>query len=233
MSTVQFAFPYIAADQARKHVTHNSALDMIDAILGGLVASATTTTAPGSPAEGEAYLVPAGATGFGDAAEDDIAVYTGGEWIASPPFFGRRVFALDAGTPYVYAGSWGWRLGSIAGSVTGDSAGLVIREATLSGRSGASATAAGLIPSRSIVLGVLSKTTVAITGPTSYTVGDAGDASRYGSTLGIALGSSNLGVVGPFAVYADTDVTVTAAGGSFSAGTVALAALLIRPALAV
>src|SRR5512134_3347694 len=137
MSTARFAFPYIAADQAQKHVTHNAALDMLDATIGGLVASATTTAAPGSPAEGEAYIVPAGATGFGDADADDVAVWSGGEWIASPPFFGRRAFALDTGTPYVYAGSFGWREGDVAGLASGATLGLAIREAslTLSGAS--------------------------------------------------------------------------------------------------
>ena len=96
-ATSRFGFPFIAADQAQKHVTHNAALDMLDATIGGVVASATTTTAPGSPVEGEAYMVPAGATGFGDADAGDVAIWTGGAWIVSPPFFGRRVLALDTG----------------------------------------------------------------------------------------------------------------------------------------
>lgn len=98
---------------------------------------------------------------------------------------------------------------------------------------GASVTAAGLIPSRAIVLGVASKTTVAITGASSYNVGDSGDASRYGGSLGIAAGSSNIGVVGPFATYAATDVTVAGNGSNFTGGQVRLAALLLLPGLAV
>jgi hypothetical protein len=161
-----------------------------------------------------------------------VAVWSGGAWIASPPFFGRRAFALDTGTPYVYAGSFGWSEGEVAGLGSGATLGLAIREATLT-LSGASVTASGLIPSRAIVLGVASKTTVAITGASSYNVGDLGDGSRYGGSLGIALGSSNIGVVGPYATYSATDVTVTRNGSNFTGGEVRLAALLLLPSLAV
>jgi hypothetical protein len=232
MSSARFGFPYIAADQAQKHVTHNAALDMLDATIGGLVASATTTTAPGSPAEGEAYIVPTGATGFGDAVTGDVAVWAGGAWIASAPFFGRRAYALDGGRSYVFAGSFGWREGDVAGLGSGATLGLAIREATLT-LTGASVTAAGLIPTRSIVLGVASKTTVAITGASSYNVGDGTDGSRFGGTLGIAAGSSNIGVVGPFAAYSPTNVIVARNGSNFTGGQVRLAALLLLPALAV
>ena len=231
-ATSRFGFPFIAADQAQKHVTHNAALDMLDATIGGIVASATTTAAPGSPVEGEAYIVPAGASGFGDADAGDVAIWTGGAWIASPAFFGRRAVALDTGRAYVFAGSFGWREGEVAGLTSGATLGLAIREATLT-LAGASVTAAGLIPTRAIVLGVASKTVAAITGASSYNVGDTGDGSRYGGSLGIALGSSNIGVVGPFATYSATDVTVAKVGSNFTGGEVKLAALLLLPGLAV
>lgn len=233
MATIRFGFPFIAADQAQKHVTHNAALDLIDAALGGLVASATTTAAPGAPGEGEAYLLPTGATGFGSAVAGQIAVHSGGVWIASPPFFGRRVYALDTGTPWVYAGSvFGWRRGDVAGLTSGATIGLAIREATLT-LSGASQSAAALLPARSIVLGVASKVTTTITGASSFNVGDSGDGSRFGGTLGLAAGSNNIGVIGPMAVYSDTAVVVARNGANFSGGVVKLAALLILPALAI
>jgi hypothetical protein len=232
MPTERFGFPYIAADQAQKHVTHNAALDMLDATLGGIVASATTTIAPGSPVEGEAYIVPAGASGFGAAAAGDIAIWSGGAWAVSPPFFGRRTLALDTGIRYVFAGSFGWREGDTAGLLSGATLGLAIREATLT-LTGASVTATGLLPARAIVLGVAAKTTVAITGASSYNVGDAGDGARYGGSLGIALGSNNIGVVGPFATYAAGDVIVARNGSNFTGGQVRLAALLLLPGLAV
>lgn len=100
---------------------------------------------------------------------------------------------------------------------------LRVTEVELAALSGASVTAAGLIPDRAWVVGVASRTAAAITGATGYRVGISGDDSKFGSGLGIALGSSNVGVIGGQAFYASTDVIVTAEGGNFTAGTVRLA----------
>ncbi len=77
-----------------------------------------------------------------------------------------------------------------------------------------------VIADRMIVLAVASRTTLAITGATSYGVGVAGNTSQFGGSLGIALGSNNIGVIGPTAFYANTPIRVTAAGGNFTAGRV-------------
>ncbi len=82
---------------------------------------------------------------------------------------------------------------------------------------------AAFIPNRAIVLGVASRTTAAITGATSYGVGISGDTSASpGNPLGIAPGSTNIGVIGPTAFYSDTKVRVTANGSNFTAGKVRL-----------
>ena len=79
-----------------------------------------------------------------------------------------------------------------------------------------------VIPDRAIVLGVASRTTLAITGATSYGVGIVGNTTQFGNLLGAALNSTNNGVIGPTAFYADTKVRVTANGGNFTAGKVRL-----------
>ena len=81
---------------------------------------------------------------------------------------------------------------------------------------------AAFIPDRAIVLGVASRTTLAITGATSYGVGIAGNTTQFGNLLGVALGSTNNGVIGPTAFYADTKVRVSANGGNFTGGKVRL-----------
>ncbi|MGC2042349.1 MAG: DUF2793 domain-containing protein, partial [Pseudolabrys sp.] len=78
------------------------------------------------------------------------------------------------------------------------------------------------IPDRSIVLSVSSRTTLAITGATSYGVGILGNITQFGNLLGVALNSTNNGVIGPTAFYADTKVRVSANGGNFAAGKVRL-----------
>jgi hypothetical protein len=81
---------------------------------------------------------------------------------------------------------------------------------------------AAFIPDRAVVLGVAARTTLAITGATSYGVGVAANTTQFGNLLNIALGSTNVGVIGPAAFYADTKVRVTANGSSFTAGKVRL-----------
>jgi hypothetical protein len=94
-------------------------------------------------------------------------------------------------------------------------------ELTLSGAYTETADSA-FIPDRSIVLGVAARTTLAITGATSYGVGTGAESAKFGDLLGIALDSTNIGAIGPAAYYADTKVRVTANGGNFTAGKVRL-----------
>jgi len=84
------------------------------------------------------------------------------------------------------------------------------------------------IPSRAIVHAVSTRTSVAVTGATSYSCGVAGEVGKFGSSLGVAKNASNVGVVGPTAYYADTPVVITAAGGSFTGGKVRVAIHLER-----
>lgn len=82
---------------------------------------------------------------------------------------------------------------------------------------GASVTATDLIPARSIVLSVTAYVISTLTGTmTSFDVGISGDADAFGGTIGITAGSNNIGVVGPFPTYTDTDVIVTLNGGTGS-----------------
>lgn len=94
---------------------------------------------------------------------------------------------------------------------------IIEEELTLSG---ASVTSTLKIPNRSICLGVASRTTQAVTGAPSYGVGVAGETTKFGGSLGAALGSSNVGVIGPTAFYADTSVVITPTSGTFSGGKV-------------
>ena len=54
--------PLIASNQAQKHITHNEALVKVDAIIQLAVISQTLTSPPGSPAEGDRYIIASGAT---------------------------------------------------------------------------------------------------------------------------------------------------------------------------
>ena len=57
------SLPYLAPAQAQKHVTHNEALTLLDAVVQLAVASRSQSEPPVDPAPGARYIVPAGATG--------------------------------------------------------------------------------------------------------------------------------------------------------------------------
>ena len=70
-----------------------------------LVISDSTTAQPGSPADGDVYIIPASATGtqWGTFTEGDVAIYRGGTWIAFAPVLG--VVVNVAGTQKQWTGS--------------------------------------------------------------------------------------------------------------------------------
>ncbi|MDP2738486.1 MAG: hypothetical protein Q8O82_07210 [Pseudorhodobacter sp.] len=118
----------------------------------------------------------------------------------------------------VQSGSVAVALGALGGTT-----GMAVLEETLSGLTGAAVTSAIAIPNRSIVLGVSTRIVTTITGATSYDCGISGETTKFGGSLGVAAGSSNIGVIGPQAFYADTPIVLTAGGGNFTAGAVRIA----------
>ena len=61
--TPNLVLPYLAANQAQKHVTVNEALRRLDALVQITVQSAALATPPGSPAEGQRWIVAAAPSG--------------------------------------------------------------------------------------------------------------------------------------------------------------------------
>lgn len=228
MATPNLKLPQIAEGQAQPHVTHNAALDLIDAAWPRAVASATLAAPPAlaSRPDPAAYIVPPGGAGYGAAVPGNIALWIGGAWVAVLPRAGERWFVEDEKRSRVYDGAR-WRRGDVAGGL-GSSLGLGVSEVALT-LTGASVTAAGLIPARCILLGVTSWVIAAVTGATSYSVGNAAGQSQYGSGLGIAAGAQNIGVIGPTAIYDPGPVVVTAGGGNFTGGRIGLSAAYIQP----
>ncbi len=100
---------------------------------------------------------------------------------------------------------------------------IATARATLSAVSGASVTAAGLIPAGAVVMGVTSKVTTALgtaNGTTGYKIGTGADDDRWGAITGTAAGTTSdnrnwtAGTIECFP--AATDVIVTATGGNFN-----------------
>lgn len=210
----------IEAAQAQKHVTHNEALVLLDALVQLTVESRTLTAPPGSPAQGACYIPATGAAGAWSGWAGQIAVYDGG-WFCIVPLSGLKAWVKAERLTVTYEdGAWrdGIALTAHGGRVT---LRAKEEELTLTGAYVETADAA-FIPDRAIVLGVSSRTTLAVTGATSYGVGIASDTTKFGNLLGIALNSTNIGVIGPTGFYADSKVRVTANGANFTAGKVRL-----------
>lgn len=103
-TTTHLDLPHLAAAQAQKHVTHNEALDLLDAIIHLSVASQLATP-PGSPAEGDRHLVIATATGAWVGWEKSIAAYIAGGWVRVQPSTGWRCWDDAAEVLLVYTGA--------------------------------------------------------------------------------------------------------------------------------
>jgi len=118
---------------------------------------------------------------------------------------------------------------TLAKAPSGAAIGAHVVEELISGLSGASVTSTITIPDRAIVLAVSTRTVTAITGATSYDCGITGTPNKFGGALGIAAGSTNVGVIGPQAFYAATPIVLTANGGSFTGGAVRVAIQYLLP----
>ena len=92
-------------------------------------------------------------------------------------------------------------------SASGFWTGMATREALVTGLSGSVVDTGLVIPDRAICLGVTTKDVTAITGAASFNCGSLAQPGKWGGTLGVAVGSTNRGVIGPEPVYADTVIS--------------------------
>jgi len=104
-ATTHLLLPYILAAQAQKHVTHNEALRLLDGLVQLAVLDRDLTAPPGSPADGDRYIVASGATGDWAGWDLNAALYADGAWLRLPPRAGWRAWVEDEGLLLVYDGS--------------------------------------------------------------------------------------------------------------------------------
>lgn len=224
-----FSLPLIAQAQAQKHVTANEQALALEQVVPQVALGFAAGLPPAAPADGDAYILRAGASGFGAATEGDVAIWRGGQWVALHPPLGSRWWVRSENAPLM-RGAAGWSAGSALG-LHGANLGLrsIDTLVTVSGGS----VALPIMPERAIIFGVSSWTVDAVTGASSYSVGDTGDAGKFGSYLGVAVGSHNIGVVGPYATYASGDLVISAQGGNFTGGVVGISIAALIPAVPV
>lgn len=109
--TARLRLPEISASQAQKHITHNDALIMLDTLVMASVLDKDRTAPPGTPAEGDCYIVAGGggtATGTWTGWEKRIVRYQDGAWRSFLPGGtgnGWMVWVQDESTFYAFNGS--------------------------------------------------------------------------------------------------------------------------------
>lgn len=105
-TTANLEMPYILPSQAQKHVTHNEALQRLDAIVQ-LTLSAMLAAPPASPEEGECFAITAPASKEWGGRDGRIAMWQDGAWLYLLPRTGWRAWDAQAQTLLVYGGD-GW-----------------------------------------------------------------------------------------------------------------------------
>ena len=103
--TARLGLPLLAAAQAQKHVTHNEALLLLDALVQGAVLDKDLAAPPASPAEGARYLVAAAPTGAWAGRAGAIAIRQDGTWTFATPQAGFVVYVADEATLYLHDGT--------------------------------------------------------------------------------------------------------------------------------
>jgi hypothetical protein len=97
---------------AAARIPANNNVRLLQALKINPAISATTAAQPGSPSEGDVYILPASPTGAQWAGffEDDVVIFYNATWTAYTPIDGLRKFVEDEGEDWQYIGdsSGGW-----------------------------------------------------------------------------------------------------------------------------
>jgi hypothetical protein len=103
--TTHLLLPYILASQAQKHVTHNEALRLLDAMVQLSVLDRMRTTPPISPVDGDRHIVASGATGLWAGWDLNVAFWVDGVWMRLVPRPGWLAWIAAEATLVVWNGS--------------------------------------------------------------------------------------------------------------------------------
>ena len=115
-SSPNLTLPYIIAAQAQKHVTHNEAIRALDALVQLMVLDKDLASPPGSPADGNRYIVAASPTGAWAGQAGKVAAYQDGTWEFFAPRDGWLAWVADEDRIYAHNGTTWAELTVSAGS---------------------------------------------------------------------------------------------------------------------
>ena len=104
-SSPRFGLPLLFSGQSQKEAFVNEALSLTDALLHCSV-EGEAAAPPGSPADGENWLVGASASGDWLGQDGAIACRQRVNWLFVPPTDGMRVLNRSTGQELNYLGGW-------------------------------------------------------------------------------------------------------------------------------
>lgn len=107
-TTTLLKLPYIFANQAQKHITHNEALRRLDALVQLSVTSRSHASPPETANQGARYLIALNASGLWQNHAMDIAAYQDGAWTFFSPMPGWMCFIEDEDCTLLFSGT-AWR----------------------------------------------------------------------------------------------------------------------------
>ena len=115
--TTHLLLPYILAAQAQKHITHNDALRLLDAMVQLSVLDGNRTAPPLSPVDGDRHIVAPAATGVWAGWDLNVAFWVDGVWMRLVPRPGWTAWSIADAAHTVWTGT-GWVTVGGSGSVS-------------------------------------------------------------------------------------------------------------------
>jgi hypothetical protein len=230
--TARLSLPFIMAGQALKHITHNDALNRLDALVQPVVESAALATPPTSPLPGEAWVVPSGATGAWAGHAHEIAAWQDGAWSFFDPAEGWQVFdrASDAllifsGSAWVPVAATGAGLPRLGVNTSADATNrlAVAAAATLLTHDGAghqlklNKAASGDTASLLFQSNRSGRAEMGLMGDNHWRLKVSPDGSAWSDALAVDASTNAVSITGVLRPVADNTVTLGASGARWSA----------------
>jgi hypothetical protein len=222
LETTHLMLPYLAAAQAQKHVTHNEALRLLDAMVQLAVLDRTRTAPPASPADGDRHIVASGASGHWAGWDLNVAYWVDGAWTRLVPRPGWLAWIAAEGIFTGWTGSAWQALG--APENVSDAVFSLVNDAdptkralfNLSGLS-AGTTRTFTLPNTSSELAILAGTQ---TFSGNKTFSGTLTASGATATIGTATGTATYGVGTGATASGSTKTVNLGTGGASGSNTV-------------
>ncbi|UUV44796.1 hypothetical protein RCRUDOLPH_29 [Rhodobacter phage RcRudolph] len=104
-NTTNLVMPLMSAAQSQKHLTHNDAIVKLDVLVQLAVISTSLTAPPGSPADGDRYIVGSAPTGAWTGKDLNVAYYSNGVWQFAVPRPGWQAYDIANNDLLVWNGT--------------------------------------------------------------------------------------------------------------------------------